>query len=219
MTRLGETILIERGELLNFWRARFELAHPHTGELVVYPGAEWRFQAMKSTCYTGQDDPAVVHDEIRRAADAQLVKGAGRLLVIDLGRWRLRSYGDMLEANRAKFQQNEHLREALLRTGFATLVEHRPDPIWGDAMDGSGKNLQGKVLMQVRAELRERFSGLDDLARSRVLRSVVDDKIDDDPSVFSPERYVRYAEELLLVHRGDSVPARNVIRIAEAAAR
>ena len=60
----------------------------------------------------------------------------------------------MLEAVRAKFTQHDDLREVLLGTGDAKLVEHTEnDNYWGDGGDGSGKNRLGQLLMQLRAEL------------------------------------------------------------------
>lgn len=56
----------------------------------------------------------------------------------------------------AKFRQNKDIREILLSTGDAQLVEHtRNDRYWGDGGDGSGKNKLGLLLMEVRAELRQ----------------------------------------------------------------
>jgi ribA/ribD-fused uncharacterized protein len=61
----------------------------------------------------------------------------------------------MLEAVRAKFTQHDDLKEILLGTGDAKLVEHTEwDSYWGDGGDGSGKNRLGHILMQVREELR-----------------------------------------------------------------
>ena len=49
----------------------------------------------------------------------------------------------------------ERDRELLLSTGDATLVEHTEnDSYWGDGGDGSGKSMLGRVLMEVRDELR-----------------------------------------------------------------
>lgn len=63
----------------------------------------------------------------------------------------------MLVAVRAKFTQHAELGELLLSTGDALLVEHTEnDNYWADGGDGSGKNMLGKILMFVRAELRER---------------------------------------------------------------
>lgn len=58
----------------------------------------------------------------------------------------------------AKFQQHPELRKQLLETGQAKLVEHTAnDSYWGDGGDGSGKNMLGKILMEIRGILnRER---------------------------------------------------------------
>jgi len=62
----------------------------------------------------------------------------------------------MREAVVAKFTQHPHLRDLLLSTGEALLVEHtKNDAYWGDGGDGSGKNMLGQILMIVREELRQ----------------------------------------------------------------
>ncbi len=63
----------------------------------------------------------------------------------------------MLEALRTKFTQRKELKEILLNTDDAILVEHTAnDNYWGDGGDGHGKNMLGKLLMQVREEIREK---------------------------------------------------------------
>jgi ribA/ribD-fused uncharacterized protein len=63
----------------------------------------------------------------------------------------------MREVVRAKFTQHEDLRRVLLSTGDAVIVEHTAkDDYWGDGGDGSGRNMLGKILMEIRAELRSR---------------------------------------------------------------
>ncbi|QDU94018.1 NADAR domain-containing protein [Lignipirellula cremea] len=62
----------------------------------------------------------------------------------------------MREAVLAKFTQHEDLRELLLSTGDAKIVEHTEnDDYWGDGGDGRGKNMLGRVLMDVRQSLRD----------------------------------------------------------------
>jgi ribA/ribD-fused uncharacterized protein len=55
----------------------------------------------------------------------------------------------------AKFSQNQDLRDKLINTGDAELVEENNwgDRIWG-TVSGKGKNLLGKILMKVRDELK-----------------------------------------------------------------
>jgi ribA/ribD-fused uncharacterized protein len=70
--------------------------------------------------------------------------------------WESVKVSIMTEAVRAKFAQHEALRLILLGTGDVKLVEHTAnDSYWGDGGDGSGKNMLGQILMQVRVELRE----------------------------------------------------------------
>ena len=69
--------------------------------------------------------------------------------------WESAKDGIMRKAVLAKFAQHEELRALLLSTGDAMLVEHTAnDGYWGDGGDGSGRNMLGQILMQVRAELR-----------------------------------------------------------------
>lgn len=57
---------------------------------------------------------------------------------------------------RAKFEQNPHLREKLLLTGTAELIEGNSwnDTYWG-VCRGKGRNELGKILMKIRAEFNE----------------------------------------------------------------
>jgi N-glycosidase YbiA len=55
---------------------------------------------------------------------------------------------------RAKVTQHEEMKNLLLSTGTARLVEHTTnDSYWGDGGDGSGRNMLGVILMELRAEL------------------------------------------------------------------
>ena len=61
----------------------------------------------------------------------------------------------MREIVRAKFTQNKNCRDALLKTGMRPLIEHTPrDSFWADGGNGSGKNMLGHILEEIRAELR-----------------------------------------------------------------
>ena len=60
----------------------------------------------------------------------------------------------MLQALRLKFKTHADLRQKLLETGKAQLVEHTPrDSYWGDGGNGTGKNRLGILLKKVRSEL------------------------------------------------------------------
>lgn len=74
--------------------------------------------------------------------------------------WEDVKYDVMLQALRFKFSQNPELRGHLLATSPRSLVEHSPprgsrgyDTVWADGHDGSGANLLGQALMEVRGGL------------------------------------------------------------------
>lgn len=121
---------------------------------IVLDGQEWRttehyFQAQK---FENEKD----RDEIRSAVSPMIAARMGR----DRNRklrsdWEQVKVEIMTKAVRAKFSQHEQLRVILLGTGDAVLVEHTAnDHYWGDGGDGSGQNMLGCILMQIRQELR-----------------------------------------------------------------
>lgn len=70
--------------------------------------------------------------------------------------WESVKVDAMRRAVLAKFTQHAELREELLATGDAKIVEHTDrDDYWGDGGDGSGKNMLGRILMEVREALRK----------------------------------------------------------------
>lgn len=61
----------------------------------------------------------------------------------------------MYAALKAKFTQHENLREILFRTEEMWLIEHTTnDAQWADGGNGNGKNYLGKLIMQLRYELK-----------------------------------------------------------------
>src|ERR1017187_4675749 len=60
----------------------------------------------------------------------------------------------MKEVCLAKFLQHPDLRKQLMATGTEELIEDSPvDWYWGIGKDGTGQNVLGQVLMEVRAKL------------------------------------------------------------------
>lgn len=56
----------------------------------------------------------------------------------------------------AKFMQSVYLKSKLLLTEDALLIEDSPvDLFWGIGIDGTGKNMLGKILMDLRINLKE----------------------------------------------------------------
>ena len=65
----------------------------------------------------------------------------------------------MYEGLQRKFLSHQDLRDKLLATGEAKLIEHtHRDSYWGDGGNGKGKNRLGILLMRLRASLREWLS-------------------------------------------------------------
>ena len=118
---------------------------------VSWPTTEHYFQGLKFT-----DDPDYM-EEIRRAKNARTAASLGRSRAHPLREdWEEVKDDVMYVAVKAKFSQHQELKDLLLSTGEARLVEHTGnDAYWGDGGDGSGRNMLGLTLMRVRDELRE----------------------------------------------------------------
>jgi ribA/ribD-fused uncharacterized protein len=114
----------------------------------IWKTSEHYFQAQK---FAGTE-----HEEELRLVDSPMVVARmGRSRQRPLRRdWETVKDDIMREALRAKFTQHEDLKKILLETGDAILVEHTAnDNYWGDGGDGSGRNMLGKLLMELREEL------------------------------------------------------------------
>lgn len=118
---------------------------------VDWPTTEHYFQAQK---FAGTP-----HEEAVRLADSPMVaarmgRDRSRPLRPD---WEAVKDDIMREAVLAKFEQHPALLSLLLSTGDAEIIEHtKNDDYWGDGGDGSGKNMLGHILMEVRQRLRSR---------------------------------------------------------------
>ena len=77
--------------------------------------------------------------------------------------WSQKKFDRMRGVLRAKFTQHDDLRELLLSTGDARLVEsatvdNEINRLWGE-VNGEGRNMLGQLLMELRASLREERDG------------------------------------------------------------
>jgi ribA/ribD-fused uncharacterized protein len=129
-------------------------AVPITMGGLVWPTSEHYFQAMKF--HTDQAH----FDEVRSAKGpmdaAKMGRDRSRPLRKD---WEAVKNDLMFDVVLAKFTQHSDLQEQLLSTGSQVLIEHtKNDAYWGDGGDGTGKNMLGITLMQVREVLRSRAS-------------------------------------------------------------
>jgi len=113
----------------------------------VYPSSEHAYQAAKTTDLKLRAQIA----KLTRPSDA---KRFGRRVPLRPG-WEKMKFDVMLSVLRIKFE-TPNLRKALLATGDAKLVEENDwgDRVWG-TVDGVGQNRLGKLLMQVRTEIKD----------------------------------------------------------------
>jgi len=115
----------------------------------IWPTSEHYFQAMKFKDLSEQEKVRKAHSPMQAA---RMGRDRKRTLRRD---WESAKVNVMREAVFAKFRQHEALSELLLATGDAVIIEHTAnDDYWGDGGDGKGKNMLGRILMEVRAELR-----------------------------------------------------------------
>jgi len=120
---------------------------PFTVDGKTYCTVEHYFQSQKFL------DPEI-QERIRNAKSPVLAKKLGRKFTLRED-WNSFRNKVMAEALKHKFEQNDSLREKLINTGDAILVENSPrDRYWGGALPGS-KNKLGLMLMELRSKLKE----------------------------------------------------------------
>ena len=119
-----------------------------------YPTAEHAYQAGKAS-------KEAVREWILNAPSPALVAMAAHgLYTWDIvPNWSQIKFNRMRQVLRAKFAQHEDLRELLLSTGDARLVEvgranNAVNRTWGE-VNGKGLNMLGVLLMELRAEFRK----------------------------------------------------------------
>jgi len=115
----------------------------------IYPTVEHAYQAAKTTNNEERK-------RIRYMKTPGQAKKAGRHLMLRTN-WEAVKIDLMTNLVRKKFQ-HDHLKRRLLETGNAELIEGNTwgDVFWG-VYNGIGKNMLGKILMQVRAELNNKY--------------------------------------------------------------
>lgn len=110
--------------------------------------SEHYFQAQKF-CGTEYEEIIRLLDNPMKAAEM----GRNRELPLRVD-WEQVKDDIMRKAVLAKFTQNKEIKNVLLSTGKETIVENTSnDYYWGCGKDGSGKNMLGIILMEVREKL------------------------------------------------------------------
>jgi ribA/ribD-fused uncharacterized protein len=115
----------------------------------LWPTSEHYFQSRKF-------EDSAIQERIRKTNSPMQAARIGRDRKLKLRRdWDSIKVAAMRKALSAKFTQHAELREALLATGDAKIIEHTEnDSYWADGGNGAGKNLLGILLMELRATLK-----------------------------------------------------------------
>lgn len=131
---------------------------PVTFEGLVYPTSEHAYQAGKAR------KPAVRDWILAAPTPALAAMAAHGLYVWDVAPdWARIKFDRMRGVLRAKFDQHDDLRELLLSTGEARLVEvgtvnNAVNRLWGE-VDGKGENMLGVMLMELRTSYAREAGG------------------------------------------------------------
>ena len=143
-------------DVINFYRVSEDFGcfsnfapYPIQVDGKQWPTSEHYFQAQKFEDHEHQE-------AIRKTKSPMIAARMGRDRKKPLRRdWESVKVEIMRKAVRAKFTQHEDICRILLATGDAQIVERTEnDSYWGDGGDGSGENMLGRILMEIRDQLR-----------------------------------------------------------------
>jgi ribA/ribD-fused uncharacterized protein len=130
----------EYGFLNNFYRAKMEIYGK------IWDTVEHAYQAQKTAI------PGEIN-KIWAAATPREARNMGQLVQMRPD-WDQVKYSVMKECVMAKFLQHSDLKIKLIDTAYEEIVEDSPiDWYWGCGKDGTGQNMLGKILMEVRHEI------------------------------------------------------------------
>lgn len=124
-------------------------AHPIRIDGMLWPTSEHYYQAHKFQASEITDQIRQLETPVEAAA---VGRGNPSKMRPD---WSQIKVDVMRKALVSKFNQHADIRQTLIETGEAVLVEHTEnDAFWGDGGDGSGQNMLGRLLMEVRSTLK-----------------------------------------------------------------
>jgi len=138
----------EFGEFSNFARFAFTLDGRE------WPTSEHYFQAQK---FVDEE----YREKIRQTASPMIAARLGRSRKVPIrSDWEQIKVDIMRAAVRQKIAAHSDLIQLLLGTGDEELIEAAPrDSFWGCGKDGTGSNWLGRILMEVREELKLQVKG------------------------------------------------------------
>lgn len=139
------------GEFSNWYLSKFTLKG------VSFISSEQALMYLKAIMFKDEELASKILEETNQ----RVIKDLGRQVKnYDDKVWSNNRWNVMVNILKAKFSQNERLKELLLNTGEVDIYEASPcDNIWGigsiDTCNIKGENLLGKALMETREWLRK----------------------------------------------------------------
>ena len=132
------------GSFSNFSRHGFQL------DGKFWPTSEHYFQAQKFHEFIEYEE------RVRLAPTPKEAANIGRDRSLPLRKdWEQVKDSIMRKGVLQKFKTHEDIRKILLSTGLEEIIEDSPiDYYWGIGATGTGRNMLGRILMEVRAELK-----------------------------------------------------------------
>jgi ribA/ribD-fused uncharacterized protein len=117
---------------------------------VIYPTGEHAYQAAKCTDPKGKKEILAATSPLQAKVIANQ-----KYAMAKHANWNEVKLDVMESILRAKLEQHQEVREALLRSGDEEIAEDSPgDTFWGRGTDGRGENQLGKLWMKIRSELK-----------------------------------------------------------------
>lgn len=145
----------ETDDAVYFYSAPYEPINnfsAHTVEIWgnLFPTAEHAFQWKKFE----ETDPDHA-EKVKLAGSPSLAKKIAHQNSNRRSDWDRVKVAFMRDIIQAKVAQHEDVREILLATGDKEIIENSPtDNFWGGGVDGLGENWVGKILTDVRDQLK-----------------------------------------------------------------
>jgi ribA/ribD-fused uncharacterized protein len=141
----------EYGFLSNFYPS------PIIAESTTYPTVEHYYQSRKFLSKENDIKMKEIYDSIcNSSTPAECFQIARENNHLKRSDWDIHKKRDMFRGIIFKFKQHSELREKLLATGDATLIENsKVDSFWGCGSDGKGNNFLGRMLCNIRLALQE----------------------------------------------------------------
>jgi hypothetical protein len=126
--------------------------HPILLDGITWPTTEHYFQAQKYV-------DTVKYLQIARAPTPKLAAELGRDRSLPIRHdWENVKDAIMKKCVMEKALQHPEVMDALIRSGNEEIVEDSPiDYYWGCGKEGTGKNMLGKILMEIREEIKKEY--------------------------------------------------------------